>query len=83
MPHGVNSPLSNFILQAHDSVLLQMPDQHLHLIPNICTTMEQSYPLTLAGGRKFVVPIEAKAGLNWGDYDEKKNPGGLKEWKTL
>jgi len=35
----------------------------------------------LVAGRMFTVPLEAKVGWNWGDYDEKKNPYGLKKWK--
>ena len=39
--------------------------------------------LELKGGRSFTIPLEVKAGWNWGDYDEDnpdKNPLGLKAW---
>lgn len=31
-------------------------------------------------GRSYIVPGEAKISWNWGYWDEKKNPDGLKKW---
>lgn len=69
------------INQVHDSILLQIPDALVNsgLVEDIMETME--VPLTLKKGRRFVVPLDAKGGWNWGDWHEKKNPYGLKGWK--
>lgn len=73
-------PQVQLLNQVHDSVGMQVPySEHADLIPEILSTMQVN--LTLAGGREFFVPLEAKIGWNWGDYDERKNPHGLKKWK--
>lgn len=72
-------PFVQLLLQVHDNILFQIPKSKIPLIPDICHTMQEAHVLTLRGGRKFFVPVEAKMGMNWGDYDEEKNPGGLKK----
>lgn len=71
------------LAQVHDSILFQVPFKRAEeLIPKVLDTMKVE--LTLAGGRKFSVPLEAKTGWNWGDFDKRKpdkNPHGLREWK--
>ena len=67
------------ILQVHDNILFQIPETDITLVPEICRTMEEAHAIELAGGRKFFVPVEAKAGMNWGDYDKDENPNGLKK----
>ena len=73
--------------QVHDSILKQISfSGHEVLIPKILKTMV--VPLTLKGGRKFVVPLDAKCGWNWGDYNDNPKRGplnlhGLKKWKGL
>lgn len=67
------------MLQVHDSILIQYPeDQEEEIIP---WALEQlTTRLTLAGGREFHVPTEAKIGWNYGDLSD-TNPDGLKKWK--
>ncbi|MDD5407142.1 MAG: DNA polymerase, partial [Sulfurovaceae bacterium] len=69
------------IAQVHDAVYFQIPEhldeqeiitQALHLIESI--TFEHK-------GRTLLVPGEAKSGWNWGNWDEKTNPNGLKKVK--
>lgn len=74
------------LVQVHDSILAQVPvDAVNEAVPAMLKWMEA--PLTLKGGRQFVVPIEAKVGFNWGDYEPgygsrpEKNPDGLRKWK--
>lgn len=68
--------------QVHDSVLLQVPyDGKEEIIPRVLRSMK--IEIWLPGGRLFTVPLEAKGGWNWGDFDYKKpnrNPYGLKKW---
>jgi DNA polymerase I-like protein with 3'-5' exonuclease and polymerase domains len=68
------------LLQVHDSILFQIPfSEHADLIPYCLDKLK--IEIELAGGRKFHVPLEAKVGWNWGDYDKEENPFGLKKWK--
>lgn len=74
-----------FLGQVHDSLLFQVPfDGHAELIPQILDAMQVH--LDIGGGRSFTIPLEAKTGWNWGDFD-KRNPGlnpyGLRGWKGL
>ena len=74
------------LVQVHDSILFQFPeDQEESIIP---LAMEKlRVPLTLARGREYVVPVDAKVGWNWGDAEHDKqgnligNEDGLVKWK--
>ena len=67
------------LLQVHDSILWQVPIKDAaRCIDHIMTTMPVS--LTLAGGRPFTIPLEAKVGFNWSDSGP-DNPHGLAKWK--
>ncbi len=72
-------PSVQLLVQVHDSILFQLPIKHEHLIPKIKQTMTDAYTLILKGDREFYVPVEAKTGSNWGDYDEEHNPTGLQK----
>lgn len=74
------------LIQVHDSILFQYPEElEDEILPWAIETLR--VPLTLAKGREFVVPVEAKIGWNWGEveYDDagkvKSNPDGLAKWK--
>jgi DNA polymerase I len=73
------------LIQVHDSILTQVPEDRLDkLVPLGASSLR--VPLTLAGGREFFVPVEAKVGWNWGDRNEDKtgkveNELGLQKWK--
>lgn len=76
------------LVQVHDSILAQVPiDAVNEAVPWMMKKMRA--PLMLEGNREFVVPIEAKVGFNWGDYDPpskdgtrpERNPDGLRKWK--
>lgn len=73
---------TDLLCQVHDSLLLQVPeemcDDAVPALLDICKA-----PLLLPGDREFIVPNEAKAGWNWGDFDKKnpeENPLGLIKW---
>lgn len=67
------------LVQVHDSILMQFP-AHLRdeIVPWAVETIKTK--LILEKGREFVVPVEAKTGFNWGNFNERDNPDGLKKW---
>lgn len=67
------------LVQVHDSILFQYPQELEHLIIPWALKLLR-IPLILKRDREFVVPTEAKIGWNWGDYSA-KNPDGLMKWK--
>lgn len=72
-------PQVQLLNQVHDSILLQLPvSEAEELVPKILDVMKVE--LTLKGGRKFSVPLDAQGGWNWGKFDPNKNPYGLRDW---
>lgn len=76
------------LVQVHDSITFQVPlATAAERIPTYLETLR--VPLILSGGREFCVPLDAKAGWNWGDveYNKNKQPvgnlNGLDKWKLL
>lgn len=68
------------LIQVHDSILFQYPAElEDEIVPWALQALKA--PIRLAKGRDFVVPTEAMTGWNWGYYDEKSNPDGLKKYK--
>lgn len=67
------------LIQVHDSILFQYREEEENeVIPWALEALKT--PIKLRGGRKFVVPTEAKIGWNWGDFSP-TNPDGLTKWK--
>ena len=67
-----------FLLQGHDSILIQYPEEKENeIIPKVLAAMR--VPLELEGGRTFVVPVECQVGWNWSKATN-DNPNGLKKW---
>ena len=59
-------PKVQLLIQVHDSILLQYPEElEDEILPKIMNTMKVA--LTLAKGREFTVPVDAKVGWNWGE----------------
>lgn len=72
-------PEVQLMAQKHDSVTFQFPEGlDAEIIPRALSLM--STPLQHEG-RTFDVPCEAKVGFNWGGYDERLNPNGMKKWR--
>ena len=72
-----------FLLQGHDSILIQYPEEKENeIIPQVTSAMR--VPLELEGGRPFVVPVEVQVGWNWGKAKDADgniiNPNGLMKW---
>jgi DNA polymerase-1 len=71
-----------FHIQVHDSALFSVPIKEAHeLIPLVIEHMKVEWELK--GGRKFQVPLEAKVGYNWRDFDKNENLAGLVKYKPL
>lgn len=65
------------LLEVHDSVLCQVRDRDVADFVRESTKMAQvEIPVN---GDTLVIGSEVSAGRNWGDWDEKKNPTGLKK----
>lgn len=69
------------LTQVHDSILFQFPEEEEdEIIPWALAKLK--VVLELAHGRTFHVPVEAKTGWNWGDWEKTGgNPDGLIKWK--
>jgi DNA polymerase I len=90
-----NMPEAQLLVQVHDSILFQLPFKQLSsLLPRALELLR--FEWTLARGRKFSIPLEAKTGWNWGNVEFfskrdapspdlsgkiKSNPHGLSKWK--
>lgn len=65
--------------QVHDSILFQLPFEVIEeKVPEVLETMKVE--ITLKKGRKFVIPLDAAGGWNWG-YQSEENPYGLSKWR--
>jgi len=51
------------LFQVHDSIIFQVPETKLHLIPLVMAAMENTVTIK---GREFVVPVDAQVGRGWG-----------------
>jgi DNA polymerase-1 len=68
------------LMQIHDAILFQYPEKEEdEILPKIISQLR--YPIELEGGRQFNIPYGCKTGWNFGVYDSKDNPDGLKEFK--
>jgi len=86
---GKRWPGFQLLNQTHDSVLFEYdPICENEIIPWALKTLEITF--TLNGGRRFVVPSDAKIGWNWGEFNDKPfdkngkprrlNLDGLRAW---
>jgi hypothetical protein len=68
------------LLQIHDAILVQYPESiEPEIIPLLLSTIQ--HPIQLKHNRTLIIPSEAQIGWNWGKYDERENPDGLRTWK--
>lgn len=78
--------LVQILLQIHDAIVFQYPEEHEdEIIPIVAKTFQT--PVELAGGRRLIIPSEVKVGWNWSDVEFDKqgnvvgNPDGLIKYK--
>lgn len=74
------------LIQVHDSILFQIDQNRIaELVPRALELLEA--PITLKGGRRYSIPLDAQVGWNAGErkVDKKTgavtNPMGLVGWK--
>ena len=68
------------LLQVHDSLLFQYPEEQEDIIiPKVMKLFE--YPIRLRGNRIMTIPAEIKTGWNWAPKTE-ANPRGLVKWAS-
>jgi DNA polymerase I-like protein with 3'-5' exonuclease and polymerase domains len=67
--------------QKHDSITFQFPDSSDEY-ETVVQALHWMSTRLHHNGRMFDVPCEAKVGWNWGTYDSKLNPNGMKKWNS-
>lgn len=73
-------PEVQMLAQVHDAVYFQYPDSLNDA--EIVTKALSYFEIPIKhGDRVLSVPGEAKLGYNWGNWDSKENPNGLKKFK--
>ncbi len=67
------------MMHDHDALTFQYPE-HLEdeIVPKLLNLLRQ--PIELKYNRVLEIPYDAKTGWNKGDYNEKTNPDGLKDY---
>lgn len=71
--------ICQLLMQVHDAWVVQYPEEReAELIPKIQKLLE--YPVAIAD-RTLLIPYDVQTGWNFGHYNEKTNPHGLKEWR--
>lgn len=74
-------PQVQLIAQIHDALYAQYRETE----DETAIIEEMLSHFDIAGfekdGHRLIVPGEAKVGWNWGNFDPKSNPDGLKKWK--
>lgn len=67
------------MMHDHDALTFQYPEEKENeVLP--CLLANLVVPVDLAGGRVLRIPYDCKVGWNRGEYNESKNPDGLKDW---
>lgn len=75
-----NKRTAQILMQVHDAVVVQYPEEReAEIIPKVLAALR--YPVDIDHGRELVIPYGCKTGWNFGEYDEKTNPHGLKSWQ--
>lgn len=71
--------LAVIVFQDHDALTFMYPaEQEDEIVPQIWAELSEDWPLQ--GGRAMRIPYDCKVGWNKGEFDETKNPFGLKDY---
>jgi len=69
------------VMHDHDALTIQYPEPvEDELIPTLLELLK--VPIPLANNRTLLIPYDCKVGWNRGEYNEKSNPDGLKDYDT-
>ena len=67
-------------MNMHDAIVVQYPEaQEDEIVPKILAQLR--YPVRLTPDRELIIPYGCKTGWNFGDFNDKTNPYGLKSYK--
>lgn len=75
----------DILAQIHDSILIQIPIEHMansatfHNLFDTCKTLLT--PELRYNGNSFKIETDGKIGINWGSYNAKTNPLGMRDLK--
>ena len=76
---------ADILAQVHDSILMQIPITYMKDPKNFEWMIEkirhETSPEMTYNGRTFTIASDFKFGMNWGGYDENKNPMGMQEFE--
>lgn len=82
---GTEGMNGDVLAQVHDSVLMQIPIIALRNKQTFDWFIERCKDLTSPeinySGRTFKIATDFKFGINWGEFNEDKNPGGMQEFE--
>lgn len=71
--------IATVMMHDHDALTFQYPERDEDkIIPILQENL--IVPVELAGGRILRIPYDCKTGWNKGEYDDQKNPNGLKDY---
>jgi DNA polymerase I-like protein with 3'-5' exonuclease and polymerase domains len=75
-------PEAKLLAQTYDSVTFQLPENSsMHERVRDVVECLRTVLTDPKSGRSFEVPVDVKAGYNWGYFDKEKNPKGLKKFE--
>jgi len=70
--------VAQLLMQVHDAVVVQYPEEEENeTVKKVLQHL--SFPVSI-GDRELVIPYGCKVGWNFGEYNEKNNPHGLKSY---
>lgn len=71
--------ICQLLLQIHDAILVQYPEQDEDkILPQLTEIIK--VPIQLKNGRTLIIPSDAQVGWNWAKHD-KDNPDGLQKYR--
>jgi hypothetical protein len=83
-PRGFNVDV---LAQVHDSILMQVPIAAIKDRARFEWLRERirqaTSPTLRYNNRDFKIASDYKFGLNWGEHNEHKNPGGMQEFEDF
>lgn len=82
---GIENFNGDVLAQVHDSILMQFPIKALIDPNNFHNIIEKirdyTSPSITYNGRTFKIASDYKFGINWGEFNADKNPGGMQEFE--
>jgi uracil-DNA glycosylase family 4 len=70
-------PEADMLLNVHDFLMMETDVANVEVVAEKMAQC-MAIPMTIKG-RTFTIPSDCKVGYNWGDYDAKENPKGMRK----